>query len=76
MKIDVYSAPDCNACLATKRWLKREGLQHNVIDVSSDEDASRFCADLGYTMLPVVVAGDDHWSGFRYDKLTSLRGRR
>ena len=76
MKIDVYSAPDCNACLATKNWLTREGLQYNEIDVSKDDAANRFCADLGYTMLPVVVAGEDHWSGFRYEKLKSLGRQR
>lgn len=28
--------------------------------------------ELGYTAAPVVVAGEDHWSGFRPDKLATL----
>jgi hypothetical protein len=28
--------------------------------------------DLGYTAAPVVVAGDQHWSGFRLGYITGL----
>ena len=34
---------------------------------------------LGYLQAPVVVAGNDHWSGFRPDRIKALRrgrGRR
>jgi len=27
---------------------------------------------LGYLQAPVVVAGDDHWSGFRPDRITPV----
>ena len=27
---------------------------------------------LGYAQAPVVVAGEDHWSGFRPDKIKAL----
>jgi glutaredoxin-like protein NrdH len=28
---------------------------------------------MGYQQVPVIVAGDDHWSGFRPDKISALR---
>lgn len=27
---------------------------------------------LGYLQAPVVVAGDDHWAGFRPDRIKNL----
>jgi glutaredoxin-like protein NrdH len=29
---------------------------------------------LGYLQAPVVVAGNDHWSGFRPDRIKVLSG--
>jgi glutaredoxin-like protein NrdH len=28
---------------------------------------------LGYTAAPVVIAGEEHWSGFKMDKILSLK---
>lgn len=70
--IDVYSAPGCNQCVATKAWLRRNGFTYNEIDVSVDEEAQSRCKAMGYTELPVVVTGEQHWSGFRYDRLAGL----
>jgi len=28
---------------------------------------------MGYTAAPIVVAGDSHWSGFRIDRLDTLK---
>lgn len=73
LRIDLYTAPGCSACYATKRWLTLEGLEFNEIDVSQDDEAQQHCRALGYAELPVVVALDAHWSGFRYDKLKELK---
>jgi glutaredoxin-like protein NrdH len=27
---------------------------------------------MGYTAAPVVVSGDDHWSGFRMDRIQAI----
>lgn len=73
MKIDVYTSKECQQCEATKLWLKREGLQFNEFDVLADPEAYERCKALGYTTLPVVVAGERHWSGFRFDQLRELK---
>ena len=70
--IKVYSKPACIQCTATTRELDRKGLTYDLIDMSKDEDALGMVKDLGYMQAPVVVAGEDHWSGFRPDKIGAL----
>lgn len=69
MTITVYSKPACVQCTATYRALDKQGLSYNVIDLSEDAEALDFVLSLGYQQAPVVVAGDDHWSGYRPDRI-------
>lgn len=70
--IIVYSKPACVQCTATTREMDRKGINYNVIDLTKDETAFNTVKDMGYMQAPVVVAGDDHWSGFRPDKISAL----
>lgn len=70
--ITVYAKPMCVQCDATKRDLTRHGLRYQLVDVTTDEEALERIKDLGYKQAPVVIAGDDHWSGFRPDKIKAL----
>lgn len=72
-KITVYSKPSCVQCTATYRALDTAGLEYNIIDLSEDPAALAHVKTLGYLSAPVVVAGDDHWAGFRPDKINALR---
>lgn len=72
MNVTVYSKPACVQCTATYRALDRKGVNYEVIDISVDEDALQTVKGLGYMQLPVVVAGPDHWAGFRPDKISAL----
>jgi glutaredoxin-like protein NrdH len=74
MNVTVYSKPACVQCNATYRALDQKGVDYSVIDLSKDEDAFNMVRDLGYMQVPVVVAGDDHWAGFRPDKIGALAG--
>ena len=73
MSVTVYSKPSCVQCVATYRALERQGVEYNVIDLSEDADAYAMVSDLGYRQVPVVVAGSDHWAGFRPDKISTLQ---
>lgn len=75
MAITVYSKPSCVQCNATYRALDAKGIEYEVTDVSQDTDALEQVKSLGYLQAPVVVAGDDHWSGFRPDKIDELAAR-
>lgn len=70
--ITVYTKPACVQCHATYKALDKQGLDYQVIDISTD-DAARDCVmALGYLQAPVVVAGSEHWSGFRPDRIKAL----
>jgi len=43
----------------------RAGLEYNIIDITEDAEARDYVMALGYLQAPIVVAGEDHWSGFR-----------
>ncbi len=72
MSITVYSKPSCVQCVATYRALDQRGLEYRVIDLSEDEEALAHVTSLGYRQVPVVIAGSDHWAGFRPDKIGTL----
>lgn len=74
MSVTVYSKPACVQCTATYRELKKKGLAYNTVDLSQDPDALDKIKSLGYLQAPVVVTDDDHWSGFRPDKINDLAG--
>ena len=72
MAITIYSKPNCVQCSATYRALDKAGLVYRTVDVALDVEALEQVRALGYAQAPVVVAGEDHWSGFRPDKIKTL----
>ena len=42
------------------------------MDISTDAEALARVKSLGYAQAPVVMAGADHWSGFRPDKIKAV----
>ncbi|MHA3685408.1 glutaredoxin-like protein NrdH [Leucobacter salsicius] len=75
MAITVYTKPSCVQCTATYRALDSKGIEYNVLDLSEDETALETVKELGYLQAPVVVTDDEHWSGFRPDKISALASR-
>jgi glutaredoxin-like protein NrdH len=73
--ITVYSKPACVQCKATYRYLDKAGLEYDVIDISQDAESHDLVTSLGYSSAPVVVAGEEHWSGLRIDRIAALAGR-
>lgn len=68
----VYTLPACVQCESTKKYLTKLGVSFDVIDMTQDSTAMDFVKALGYQSAPVVISGDDHWAGFRPDKLDGL----
>ncbi|RFA11785.1 NrdH-redoxin [Subtercola boreus] len=69
----VYVKPDCAACRATYRALDSRGITYRVVDVTENAAALGYITqELGYSQAPVVVVDDnDHWSGFRPDRIVA-----
>lgn len=72
MSITVYSKPACVQCTATTRALAARGIAFDLVDLSTDEDALARVTALGYRQAPVVMAGGEHWAGYRPDKISAL----
>ncbi len=71
--VTVYTKPACVQCTATKKALDTAGvLGYRLVDITEDSDARDFVMSLGYTSAPVVVAGNEHWSGFRPDRIKAV----
>ncbi len=70
--VTLYTLPACVQCDSTKRLLTKNEIPYQEIDLSQDPEALAMVRELGYTAAPVVMAGEDHWSGFRPDKLATL----
>ncbi len=68
----VYSKPACVQCTATTREMDRKGIEYTYVDLTEDQTAMEKVMNMGYRQAPVVVAGDEHWAGFRPDKIGAL----
>ncbi len=70
--ITVYTKPNCVQCNATFKALDKAGLSYEKIDLTEDDEARDYVMALGYLQAPVVIAGDEHWAGFRPDRIKAL----
>jgi glutaredoxin-like protein NrdH len=75
MTVTVYTKPSCVQCNATYRALDSKGIEYEILDLSQDENALAAVKELGYLQAPVVITDEDHWSGFRPDKIDELASR-
>lgn len=72
MAITVYTKPACVQCNATYHALDKAGIEYAVIDITENAQARDYVMSLGHLQAPVVVAGENHWSGFRPDEISKL----
>src|ERR1700755_1368056 len=74
MSITVYTKPACVQCTATYKALDKQCITYDTVDITLDPEARDYVMALGYLQAPVVVAENDHWSGFRPDRIKALAG--
>ncbi|GAB3540274.1 redoxin NrdH [Arthrobacter tecti] len=72
MTVTVYTKPACVQCNATYRALDKKGIAYQSVDISQDPAALERVRSLGYMQAPVVITDEDHWSGFRPDKINEI----
>lgn len=70
--VTVYTKPHCVQCKMTYRALDKHDLSYEIVDISEDAAAFDYVVSLGYQQVPVVVAGNDHWSGFRPERVAAV----
>ena len=74
MTVTLYAKPEgtCVPCTATEKALIKSGIEYTRIDITEDRAALEYILSLGHRAAPVVVAGQEHWSGFRPEKIAAL----
>ena len=75
MRITIYTRNDCVQCHATKRAMENRGFDFEMINVDRVPEAAEALRAQGFRQLPVVIAGDLSWSGFRPDMINRLHTR-
>lgn len=73
MTVTIYGRPVCVQCTATCHAFERRGINFRLVDISEDRQACSFVTQLGYRQVPVIVAGDLHWAGFRPDMINQVQ---
>ncbi len=69
MSIIIYTRNDCVQCHATKRAMESRGVAFEMVNIDLVPEAADTLREQGFRQLPVVVAGDTSWSGFRPDMI-------
>ncbi|AUX73523.1 glutaredoxin-like protein NrdH [Erwinia pyrifoliae] len=72
MRIIIYTKDNCVQCNATKNALDKKGIDYQLINLDHEPAHAETLRSLGYRQVPVVVAEQEHWSGFRPDKILAL----
>lgn len=72
MSVTVITSPFCQPCRITKEVLKSRGIDFTERNVAEDPEALELAKSLGHSSSPVVIAGDQHWSGLDRDKLLAI----
>lgn len=52
-----------------------KSIDYEIHDLSEDPAALEKVKALGYLQAPVVITDEDHWAGFRPDKIDELAAR-
>ena len=72
MSIIIYTRNDCVQCHATKRAMESRGVAFEMVNIDQQPEAADTLRAQGFRQLPVVVAGELSWSGFRLDMINRL----
>jgi glutaredoxin-like protein NrdH len=68
----VYVKPSCVQCDMTKRYLDKNGIAYNTVDITQDLEALEMVLGMGFSSAPVVISGELSFAGFQPDKLNLL----
>ena len=71
MTVQVYTLPGCVQCKLTMNAMDRQGVPYEPVDMAIQENLD-YAKSLGYQSAPVVLYGDEHWSGFRPDLIQQI----
>lgn len=68
----LYVKPSCVQCDMTKRYLDKNNISYDTVDITEDAQALEMVLGMGFASAPVVITDNDSWAGFQPDKLEQL----
>lgn len=68
----VYTKPNCVQCDMTKRYMDKNGIDYDTVDITENQDALDMILGMGFSSAPVVISGDISFAGFQPDKINLL----
>ena len=72
--VTLFTKPGCGGCVATKRALKKRGLEFEERDITQDSAAYDYVTKkLGLTSMPVVETDTEAWSGVNLEKINRIQ---
>lgn len=70
--ITVFSKNNCMQCKMTKKFLEKEAVAFQEINIDEQPEYIEHVKDLGFAAAPVIQAGDIVFSGFQPAKLKEI----
>lgn len=68
----LYVKPACVQCDMTKRYLDKNNINYETVDITENAEALEMVLSMGFASAPVVITENDSWAGFQPDKLEQL----
>lgn len=68
----VYTKPSCVQCDMTKRYMDKNGISYDTVDITENPEALDMILKLGFSSAPVVISDIGSWAGFQPDKINLL----
>lgn len=68
----IYTKPACVQCDMTKRYMDKNGIAYDTVDITENPEALEMILGLGFSSAPVVISDKGSWAGFQPDKINLL----
>lgn len=71
--VTVYHiGPTCQQCNMTKKQFDKLGIIYDEVDLREHPEFTQRFKDLGHLAAPIVTAGEQIWSGFKFERIKKL----
>ena len=74
-RITLYTTRSCPNCRKAKHYLQQRGLRFQELDVKHSPRAQKEFARLGGRGVPLIMVGDQQFSGFNPQQLKTALAR-
>jgi len=75
MKVTVWTTTNCVQCMQTKKQFDKLGIRYDEMALEQHPDKLEEFKAKGLLQAPIVEADTRIWTGFRLDKIQSLRNK-